>query len=166
MNEDLYRLENILLKENGLKISMLIEDSECEEYFGYNFQLNHYNIKFRKAKVTPKKNGQFVTLWRRNTDKQTEPFHYNDSFDFYIIATEYHEKSGYFIFPKSLLAEKQILTSDSREGKRGFRVYPVWDIPQNKQAEKTQKWQLEYFIDTALPGNLITEKLNIIFKLS
>ncbi|WP_349292801.1 hypothetical protein [Elizabethkingia ursingii] len=39
-------------------------------------------------------------------------------------------------------------------------------MPQNKQAEKTQKWQLEYFIDTALPGNLMTEKLNIIFKIS
>ena len=166
MNKELQKLENRLLKNIDLKISAITQDTDCEEYSGYNFQLQQLNIKYRKAKVTPKKNGLFVTLWKRNIKGQTEPFNHNDQFNFYIIAGEHSDKSGYFIFPRLLLAEKHILTSDSKEGKRGFRVYPVWDIPQNKQAEKTQKWQLEYFIDTALPSNLITEKLNIIFKLS
>ena len=34
-----------------------------------------------------------------------------------------------------------------REGKRGFRVYPIWDITISKQAISTQKWQLEYFYE-------------------
>ncbi len=32
--------------------------------------------------------------------------------------------------------KKHILTSDSKEGKRGFRIYTPWDISLNKQAEK------------------------------
>nr|WP_309046261.1 MepB family protein [Elizabethkingia miricola] len=59
-----------------------------------------------------------------------------------------------------------MLTSHSREGKRGFRIYPAWDISLNKQAEKTQQWQSEYFIDMALPEDLITEKLTAIFRSS
>ncbi|MEG2603136.1 MAG: MepB family protein, partial [Carnobacterium sp.] len=31
--------------------------------------------------------------------------------------------------------------------KRGFRVYPLWDQPDNPQAIQTQKWQLNYFLD-------------------
>ena len=30
-----------------------------------------------------------------------------------------------------------------------MRVYPPWDKPESKQAEKTQKWQTEYFVDVS-----------------
>jgi len=39
------------------------------------------------------------------------------------------------------------LTSIKKEGKRGFRVYPNWVKPENKQAEKTQNWQQDYFVE-------------------
>ena len=42
---------------------------------------------------------------------------------------------------------KSILSKPGKEGKRGFRVYPDWDKVENKQAEKTQKWQLEFFLE-------------------
>ncbi|MDR0329875.1 MAG: MepB family protein [Rickettsia sp.] len=32
-----------------------------------------------------------------------------------------------------------------------MRVYPPWDIVINKQAKKTQAWQLEYFLE--IPRN-------------
>jgi hypothetical protein len=43
----------------------------------------------------------------------------------------------------------QGVTADQnrKAGKRGFRVYPIWDKPDNKQAEKTQKWQVKHFLD-------------------
>ena len=104
-------------------------------------------FKFRKAKITPKKVGQFVTLWKRNADKQTEPFDENDLVDYYIIATEDDSKLGFYIFSKSVLIEKNILSTQNKEGKRGFRVYPDWVKPENKQAEKTQNWQQNYFIE-------------------
>lgn len=49
------------------------------------------------------------------------------------------------MFPKSVLAEKGIITLNGKVGKRGIRVYPPWDIPTKKQAQKTQNWQTKYF---------------------
>jgi len=147
MTEIIQQFEDFVLKSSNLSISTLEKDAECDEYIGYNFNVKEISIKFRKAKITPKKVGQFVTLWKRNTAKQTEPFDENDGFDYYIIATEDNSKLGFYIFPTSILIEKNILTSIKKEGKRGFRVYPNWVKPENKQAEKTQNWLQDYFVE-------------------
>jgi hypothetical protein len=72
---------------------------------------------------------------------------------------------GQFIFPKSVLADNEILTRNGKEGKRGIRVYPPWDITTNKQADKTQSWQTKYFLQIK-NNNLVdldlTKKLFII----
>lgn len=148
MIQELTTIHNSVFSQLNYTISNLYPDLECEEYSGYNFQLNQYHIKFRKAKITPKKIGQFVTLWKRNPDtQQTEPFNISDQSNFYIIYAELDNKSGFFFFPNTVLSQQHILTTPSKKGKRGFRVYPGWDIPQNKQAEKTKKWQGSFFID-------------------
>ena len=59
---------------------------------------------------------------------------------------KFEDKLGQFIFPKELLAKNKIITHNGSDGKRGIRVYPPWDITSSKQAEKTQTWQLNYFI--------------------
>lgn len=147
MNTIIQEFENQILRNLNFSISNLQKDKECEEYFGYNFKINVQIFKFRKAKITPKKVGQFVTLWKRNDQKITEPFHENDGIDYVIIATEDDSKLGFFIFPKAILIEKNIFSTEQKDGKRGFRVYPNWSIPTNKQALKTQNWQLDYFIE-------------------
>lgn len=147
MNEELTKFEGLITEAIGQKLSKIMKDAECEGYSGFNFQICSLNLKYRKAKITPKKVGQFVTLWRRNSKKQTEPFNAKDNFDFYIVVTEQEEKFGFFIFPKNVLIEKQILTTNQKEGKRGFRVYPNWMKTENKQARKTQSWQINYFIN-------------------
>jgi hypothetical protein len=162
MIAELNRIEDSLLKINGWKISNITEDNECLDYSGYNFEINGCNVKFRKAKITPKKIGQFVTLWKRNAKQQTEPFHENDNYDFYIIATEQEQQFGLFLFPKNILIKQQVLTTNQQEGKRGFRVYADWDLPANKQAEKTKKWQTEYFIDLTKSNKSTIEKFNSI----
>ena len=45
-----------------------------------------------------------------------------------------------------MLADNGIITQNGKEGKRGIRVYPPWDIVTNKQAMKTQNWQTKYFL--------------------
>jgi hypothetical protein len=165
MNRELKQFENSISKFIEQKLTNIIQDQECEEYSGFNFQIDKLNLKFRKAKITPKKVGQFVTLWRRNSDKQTEPFNETDNFDFYIISTEQAEKFGFFIFPKSILIDRQILTTNQKEGKRGFRVYPNWIKTENKQAQKTQTWQTNYFINLTNNEQKNIEKLKTIINL-
>ncbi|MEN4761117.1 MepB family protein [Chryseobacterium sp. C39-AII1] len=108
-------------------------------------------------------NRTVCTLWKRNPEtKETEPFQYNDDFDFYIIYTEHENNKGFFLFSKKALIQHQILTTESKEGKRGFRVYPDWDIAENKQAIKTQNWQQKSFIN--LFENSYLEKLQNILN--
>ena len=57
------------------------------------------------------------------------------------------QRFGFFIFPKLVLLQNKILSSEHIEGKRGFRVYPRWEKPTILQAQKTQEWQVKYFIE-------------------
>ena len=99
----------------------------------------------REAKITPKKIGQFVSIWKRNNEGITGPRHVNDDFEFLIIHCTAGKNRGQFIFPKSILIEKEIISTTEKEGKRGFRVYPPWDEPQSKQAIKTKACQVKFF---------------------
>lgn len=146
MQKELQQVEDFFLQHAEMNFIPQAIDPECEEYSGYTCLLDTFTIKFRKAKITPKKIGQFVTVWKRNAEGITTPFSLLDPFDFYIILTEASNQVGCFIFPKSILGEKGILTTPKQEGKRGFRVYPTWDAPTSKQAQKTQQWQENYFI--------------------
>ena len=143
-------LEKIKIQLSGTSISQmynLIEEEEAKEYLGYNFEADNLNFKFRKSKITPKKVGQFVTLWKRNLNNETEPFNESDNFDFYIILTEDSKNYGFFLFPKKELIKRHILSTNIKEGKRGFRLYPKWTKTENKQAEKTKIWQNNYFLE-------------------
>lgn len=139
-------------------------DKEAHDYFGCDFELNERKIKFRKAKVTPKKEGLFVTLWKRNSNKITEPYHIDDDTAYYIIAVEERENSGLFIFPKTILEQQHILSNHKKEGKRGFRIYPTWSKTANKQAQQSQKWQIMFFVNLNQPPTEIQNTLSGILK--
>lgn len=134
-------------KKNKLHITEFTTEPESKHYKACNFYLHKKKCFYREAKITPKKTGQFVTFWKRNKEGIIEPFHEKDKFDFYIITVRSKNNSGLFLFPKKTLLAKNIISTDTKEGKRGFRVYPAWDIPNNKQATKTQEWQLHYFFE-------------------
>ncbi len=119
---------------------------ESQKYGACTFKLNGMAIKHRGSKITPTKTGQFVTLWKRNLNGVTEPFDISDDIDLVIISTGNNTHFGQFIFPKSVLLNKGIMSGNNKKGKRGIRVYPPWDKAPNKQAEKTQKWQSDYFL--------------------
>lgn len=135
----------------GFLFSDLKIQKESIEYDACTFQLNGKSIIHRSSKITPTKIGQFVTIWKRNKDGQTSPYQMVDDFDFIIISSKNKDLFGQFIFPKSILLAQGIIASNKKSGKRGIRVYPPWDTTSNKQAQKTQQWQLEYFIDLTAP---------------
>jgi len=128
-------------------ISNYQQEIESTEYHACSYQIEGIKIIERTAKITPKKIGQFVTCWKRNANGITEPYKHSDELDFFFIKVKNEEKSGVFKFPKEVLTKYGILSTEKKDGKRGFRVYPSWDKPTSKQAIKTQHWQINYFIN-------------------
>ncbi|WP_299064290.1 MepB family protein [uncultured Polaribacter sp.] len=147
MNSNLNKIKTEIYNNCSLEISDFIKELEGKEYDACQFELNGMKIICRSSKITPKKIGQFVTFWRRNKEGITEPFNENDKIDFYVINVSSENNFGQFVFPKSELINKGIISTKIKDGKRGFRVYPKWDRAENKQAKKTQKWQLNYFYE-------------------
>lgn len=117
---------------------------EALEYGGCEYTFDGLKYIQRTAKVTPKKIGQFVTLWKRNELGVTAAYEESDDFDFVVIICILNDKEGHFLFSKSDLKRHGII---SKNGKRGFRVYPSWDSPLSKQAIQTQAWQQKYFFN-------------------
>lgn len=147
MNSNLKQIEREIYEKCKFKISDFQFEAESKEYDACRFNLNGRKIISRTSKITPQKAGQFVTFWKRNKNGVIEPLKENESFDFYTINLRSEKKFGQFVFPKSVLVTKGIISTPNKEGKRGFRVYPIWDIALNKQAKQTQKWQLDYFYE-------------------
>lgn len=162
---NLKNVDELIFLPLGLKLLNVEEDIEAKDYSGCSFVLNHLNIKFRTAKITPTKTGQFVTIWKRNEKGETAPFDSTDAFDFYLISASTDNDKGIFIFPKEVLIEKGILSCDQKIGKRGIRVYPSWDLAESKQAKATQKWQAEYFVDLSQAEESYLQKAELLFNL-
>lgn len=139
-------LDNIY-KKCGFEISDFKQEEESKECNACNYQLNGFSIIRRDAKITPKKIGQFVTFWKRIENGPIAPFSIEDKIDFFVVNVSSNSLKGQFIFPIAVLVQKGVLSSKNKEGKRAFRVYPSWDITTNNQAKRTQKWQLDYFIE-------------------
>lgn len=144
---ELELIDKFLFQVCGIELKNVEIESESREYFAHNFELNQQKVKFRMAKITPTKTGQFVTIWKRNENGITEPHNVTDEFELYIIAIRQETKFGVFIFNKAILSENKILTNKNVEGKRGIRVYPTWSLTTSKQAEKTQNWQTKCFLE-------------------
>jgi hypothetical protein len=144
---DLFLTKKLIFDACGFDCTIPEAEAESADYAAHTFKVNGKSAVYREAKITPTKIGQFVTIWKRSEKGPIEPFHIADAFDFFIICTRKDGHLGHFVFPKPVLAAKGIISSGSKEGKRGIRVYPPWDIAVNKQAQKTQQWQLDYFIE-------------------
>ncbi|UJF29537.1 MepB family protein [Kaistella sp. 97-N-M2] len=144
---ELELIYELIFKPFDLRLTNIQPEAESQKYTAHRFQLSGKLIIFRVSKITPTKTGQFVSLWKRNAQGSTAPFHLNDEFDYLIIATKTSTHFGAFIFPKKVLLEHRILSHETTDGKRGIRVYPSWDETTNQQAQKTQLWQTRYFLN-------------------
>jgi len=153
-------------EQNNLMITSVQEEKQNSKYGAGTFQLSSKTVRFRIANTTPTKAGQFVAFWEKDINHQNQPYLYEEAPDLLVITTfKNNREFGQFIFPKEVLFKQNILRSSSTKGKMAIRVYPSWDIPTSKQAMKTQKWQLPYFVDmcdlSALPTDKIIELYSI-----
>src|SRR5690554_7858990 len=126
-NSEIRQIEKLVFTPCGLKLSNIQSEKESQEYCAHDFRLGERKVKFRTARITATKTGQFVAIWKRNEAGITEPLDSSDTIDFLIIATKKESAFGCFIFPKAVLLEKKIMSNSGSSGKRGMRVYPTWD---------------------------------------
>ncbi|MEO8239307.1 MAG: MepB family protein [Flavobacterium sp.] len=146
ISNDLILAKELVYDSCNLRCTVPEAEAESPDYSAYRFKINDKAICYREAKITPTKTGQFVTLWKRNISRVIEPFDFSDAIDFVIISVRKGNNFGQFIFPKEVLLKKGIFSTETKEGKRATRVYAPWDITNSKQAQKTQLWQLDYFL--------------------
>lgn len=146
LHSDLLLAKELAYDACGFEFKNVQVHSESAEYAACSFELNVNHIEHRCSKITPTKIGQFVTIWKRNKEGITAPFDLTDGIDFIIITARNENDFGQFIFPAGVLADKGIISTNDKGGKRGIRVYPPWDKPTSKQALATQEWQLIFFV--------------------
>ncbi|MCR8927536.1 MepB family protein [Priestia megaterium] len=153
VNENFY-------KSNHFAIKAIQEETQNSDYGAGIFQLNSKSVRFRVAKTIPNKVGQFVSFWEKDAAHKNQAFSYGKATDLLVINTfTSTNRFGQFIFPKEVLLKQKILKTATTKGKMAIRVYSIWDKPTSKQALETQKWQLEYFVETNDANNLPRQKL-------
>lgn len=140
----------------------LIQEEQNSEYEGVRFNLLKQTYRSRLAKSTRKKQGYFVVFWEKDNMDKNQPFTYLSSPDRVIVTVMDNEKIGQFIFPKTVLHKQGILSSEISKGKMAIRVYPSWISNLNPSAAKTQKWQVEYFVD--LSHKMDLDKLTYLYN--
>lgn len=120
-------------------------ETESSGYESGTVELDGELWRIRTARVTPTKPGAFVAVWERGESGQTQPFSVADAAVGLLVFVAEGERFGVFRFPKEMLSALGIMSSDSRPGKRGFRVYPTWSDGLNAQAIRTQRAQAPAF---------------------
>ncbi len=164
VHPDLLATRDLVYSPANFTWTPALAETESAQYGAYAFEINGLNVRFRVAKITPKKVGQFVTLWKRSGNGPTQPYDASDAVDFFVICTRSDTNFGQFVFPKSVLLEKNIFSTNGTGGKRGIRVYPPWDKTTNKQAQKTQKWQLNYFLEIPSNSSINYTRANMLYS--
>lgn len=141
----LLSLNAVLSHAVGTTISSMQMMSEKNEYNACTFMLGDKRVIYREAKVTPKKIGLFVAIWKRNDTRVTVPYHVDDEFGYMMIAVKTDTEIGYFLYSKEVLGNLGIISTDVKEGKCGMRIYPTLEEGMNKQALKTYYSQLSSY---------------------
>lgn len=149
---DLRAAQKLAYEPSGIPCKLIEVEPESKEYGACHLEINNRKVRFRVSKITPTKIGQFVTLWKRIGKGPIQPYDVTDPIDLFVVSARKDNHFGQFVFPKTVLLEKGILSKNGLGGKRALRIYPPWDKPDNQQAKKSQSWQLEYFFDINAQG--------------
>ncbi|MFH0521393.1 MepB family protein [Streptomyces sp. M41] len=152
LHGDLLAAKASVYDPSGLDCSLPVPEPESAEYAACGFMVDGRSVRFRVAKTTPTKVGQFVTVWQRSEAGPIRPFDADDGVDLFVISSRDEDGFGQFVFPREVLCERGIVSRDGVGGKRGFRVYPPWVTTTSRQARATQAWQVNYFFHLGQDG--------------
>ncbi|GAA1069094.1 hypothetical protein GCM10009665_75970 [Kitasatospora nipponensis] len=145
-HRDLLAAKALVYDPCGFTCSQPVPEAESAEYAAHTFTLDGLAVRFRAAKTTPTKVGQFVTVWKRSPGGPIQPFDATDPVDLFVVSTRERDHFGQFVFPLAVLRDHGVASVDGAGGKRAFRVYPPWVSTTNRQAGTAQAWQLDHFL--------------------
>ncbi|MFJ7589019.1 MepB family protein [Streptomyces sp. NPDC097617] len=149
---DLVAAKALVYDPCGFTCSQPVPEAESADYAAHTFTLDALSVRFRAARTTPTKVGQFVTVWKRSPGGPIQPFDAADPVDLFVISTRDGDHFGQFVFPVEALRRHGVVSTDGAGGKRAFRVYPPWVTTTNRQAGSAQTWQLEHFLELPEDG--------------
>ncbi|MFJ3219469.1 MepB family protein [Kitasatospora sp. NPDC086801] len=152
LHGDLLAAKAQVYDPSGFACSPPVAEPESAEYAACGFTIDGRSVRFRVAKTTPTKVGQFVTVWLRSEEGPIRPFDAGDGVDLFVISCHDDDGFGQFVFPREVLCERDIVSRNGSGGKRGFRVYPPWVTTTSRQARSTQAWQVNHFFHLGRNG--------------
>lgn len=161
---ELLLAERLAYEPSGFNLACIRAEKESAEYGALDFNLGGLQCKFRVGKITPKKIGFFVTIWKRIGAGPIMPYDIADSIDFFVFSVSSQEYCGQFVFPKAVLVEKGIVSKEGRGGKRAMRVYPPWTAPESRQAKQTKSWQEDYFLDLSNEKSIDLARVSLLLS--
>lgn len=161
---DLLAAKECVYDPSGFSCSQPTPETEGKEYAAHAFTLDGLAVRFRVARTTPTKVGQFVTVWQRSAEGPIRPFDAADSVDLFVISSRDGDRFGQFVFPGGVLCERDIVSRNGSGGKRGFRVYPPWVTTTNRQARNSQAWQVKYFLPIGETGAVNLEHARSLYR--
>ncbi|EZP58360.1 MepB family protein [Exiguobacterium sp. RIT341] len=103
------------------------EETQNGAYGAGRFCSGETSIRFRVAKATPTKLGQFVVIWDKDEQNKNQPFSEDTATDLVVVNTfNDSNRFGQFVFPKGVLKQHKILKTGTIKGKVAMRIYPSW----------------------------------------
>ncbi|QKV95344.1 MepB family protein [Streptomyces sp. NA02950] len=164
LHSDLLAAKALVYDVCGFPCTEPVPEPESAEYAAYAFSADGSALRFRVARTTPTKTGQFVTLWQRSARGPIRPFDTADPVDLFVISSHEGDRFGQFVFSPEVLRERGIVSTGGVGGKRGFRVYPPWADATSRQARATQAWQVAHFLDIPAAGPVDTARARALYQ--
>lgn len=164
LHADLLAAKALVYDPSGLVCTRPVPEAESAEYAAHEFTVDGSAVRFRWPDH-PDQGGQFVTVWKRSAGGgPIRPYDSGDPVDLFVISTRDADGFGQFVFPRAVLRERDIVSTDGAGGKRAFRVYPPWVTTTSRQAGRTQEWQVEYFLPVPDGGAADPERCRALYR--
>ncbi|WP_432073461.1 MepB family protein [Streptomyces wuyuanensis] len=160
---DLLAAKELVYDPSGFTCSLPALEAESAAYGACVFTLDGLSVRFRTAKTTPAKAGQFVTVWKRHAGGPIRPFDSEDDVDLLVVGVREGLSLGQFVFPRDVLCERGVFARDGSGGKRAFRVYPPWVTTASRQAGSSQRWQTDHFLPLPAAGTVDTGRARSLY---
>ena len=145
MHADLLAAKAFVFDPGGFVCSQPVAEAESADYGAFGFALDGQAVRFRAAKITPTKVGQFVTVWKRSGGGPIRPLTPRTASTSSSSAFATGSTSDSSSSRERSSANGTSCRGTVRAG-NGRSAYPPWVTTTNRRARSTQAWQVNYFL--------------------